>query len=378
MKILIDARLYGLENTGIGRYTMGLVDSLSKVDKKNQYLLLLREKYYRELKLPKNWKKVLCEIKHYSLSEQIKLPRIIKKYSPYLTHFVHFNVPVSFRGKFVVTIHDLLMHRQKGLEATTLPPYAYLAKRLGYKFVFRNAVLNARKIITPSHAVKNEIISYYKSSQEKLAVIYEGVTPLKIGEDTGKVLSKYALKGNYFIYTGNAYPHKNLERLIRAFMSLNKDSNEKYSLAIVCSRDFFTKKLEKTIGKMKAGESIKLLGFVPDSELGTLYKNALAFVSPSLSEGFGLPGLEAMLAGTPALVSDIAVFREVYKDNSIYFDPYSSSLIEKGLREVISLDPTKREEIIRKGEKFARSYSWDKMGRETLKIYESCARLRSG
>src|SRR4030042_6950771 len=135
MKILIDARMYGLENSGIGRYVMNLILELRMLDKKNNYVLLLRNKYYKSLHFPGNWKKILADFRHYTVSEQVKLPEIIRKEKPDLSHFPHFNVPFFYSGKFIVTIHDLTMHFQ-GRNATTLPALPYYAKRLPYKIIF--------------------------------------------------------------------------------------------------------------------------------------------------------------------------------------------------------------------------------------------------
>ena len=175
MKIVIDARLYGLENAGLGRYTMNLISELQKLDTKNQYSVLLRKKYFNRLNFGSNWKKVLVDINHYSLKEQIRLPKIIKDLKPDLVHFLHFNVPVFYKGKYIVTIHDLLMHKQMGLEATTLTPSKYFFKRLGYDLVFANAVKKAVKVIVPSQAVKDEVCYYYKLNPEKVVVTYEGI-----------------------------------------------------------------------------------------------------------------------------------------------------------------------------------------------------------
>src|SRR5258708_40324983 len=112
-------------------------------------------------------------------------------------------------------------------------------------------------------------------------------------------------KQKYFIYTGNAYPHKNLERAIRAAAKM------KITFYIVSSRNVFTKRLEKLIQRLKAKEYVKLLGYVEDSKLKELYKDSVGFIYPSLAEGFGLPGLEAMKAGTLVLSSSIPVFREI-------------------------------------------------------------------
>ena len=173
MKILIDARLYGLENAGLGRYLINLITELSKIDSKDNYILLLRKKYFEELKLPENWKKILADFHHYSLKEQIKLPGVIKSENPDITHFPHFNIPLLYRGKYIVTIHDMLMHKFAGLSATTLPVPFYFLKQVIYKIVFRKAVTGAKRIIVPSRAVKDEVLSYYHISPEKIEVIYE-------------------------------------------------------------------------------------------------------------------------------------------------------------------------------------------------------------
>lgn len=377
MKIVLDARLYGLENTGIGRYTMGLISGLAKIDNKNQYYVLLREKYFNQLNFPSNWKKILADFRHYSFSEQIKLPRLIDKLQPDVVHFIHFNVPLLYKKPFVVTIHDLLMHKQKGTKATTLPAPVYFTKRLGYKAVFGHAVKGSKEIIVPSDAVKKEVERYYKIPSSKITAIYEGVNALPLEKKEQLILGKYGLsKNKYFVYAGNAYPHKNLRRAIEAILALNRNSKEKYLFAIVCARNVFSQKLAKEIKDLGAEEYVKLLGFVPDRELGVLFKNSLAFLYPSLSEGFGLPGLEAILSGSLACVSDIPVFKEIYQENAIYFNPYDASQIEKALRKIIAMDKKDRQNFIEKGQRFAKRYSWDKMAEQTLKVYEDCARLR--
>jgi len=378
MNIVLDARLYGvLENTGIGRYTVGLINGLKRIDNNNQYYVLLREKYFNQLNFPSNWKKVLADFRHYSLAEQIKLPGLINKLQPDVTHFVHFNVPLLYKKPFVVTIHDLLMHKQKGTKATTLPAPIYFTKRLGYKAVFSHAVKGSRKIIVPSEVVKKEVEGYYKIPSSKITAIYEGVDVLPSGKNQEPILRRYGLsKDQYFVYAGNAYPHKNLRRGIEAILALNKNTKEKYLFAIVCARNIFSQKLAKEIKDLKAEEYVKLLGFVPDEQLGVLYRNSLAFLYPSLSEGFGLPGLEAILSGSVACVSDIPVFQEIYQENAIYFNPYDTPEIEKALKKVIEMDEKERQNFIGKGQMFVKRYSWDKMAETTLKVYEDCARLR--
>ncbi len=176
-------------------------------------------------------------------------------------------------------------------------------------------------------------------------------------------------ESNYFLYVGNAYPHKNLERTIKAIVMLTKTSKQEVKFLIVSSRNVFTKRLEKTIKKHGADDYVKLLGYVGDEELDELYKNSLGFLYPSLSEGFGLPGLEAMKAGTVVLASNIPVFKEVYEDKVFYFDPTSVESIEKAMRKVMEMKDEERKGIIDEGKRFVKKYSWEKMARETLEVY---------
>ena len=372
MRILIDGRLYGLENAGLGRYLINLIQELGKLDAKNEYVLLLRKKYFDSLTLPSNWRKVLADFAHYGLKEQIFLPSLIKKQKSDVVHFPHFNVPVFYRGNYVVTVHDMLMHKSVGASATTLPPYLYFFKRLGYRSVFDNAVRSSKKIIVPSLTVKNELVRYYKIPESKVSVTYEGasVKTISTNDDFTQKL--------YFVYAGNAYPHKNLKKLIEATVLLNINTVQPVFLLIASSRGIFTQRLEKTISDQKAGKFVKLLGFVPDEKLFELYKNSVGFVFPSLSEGFGLPGLEAMFSGTLVLASDIPVFKEIYKDNAIYFNPRNAASIKETMEKALKTEPGLRLEKIIKAKDFVKRYSWAKMAGETLKIYESCNSIRPG
>lgn len=371
MKILIDARLYGLENAGLGRYLINLIGELSKIDSENSYILLLRKKYFDELNIPKNWQKVLVDFRHYSLAEQVRLPSIIKSYKPDLVHFPHFNIPYFYSEDYVVTIHDMLMHKFNGLSATTLPWPTYFIKQLVYKNIFKKGVTTSRKIIVPSLAVKKELMDYYHLAETKVEITLEGYDEKmqSIYKPT-PVLEKYGIRTKYFIYTGNAYPHKNLERLVEAMVSLNRQSESKVVLVIASSRNVFTTRLQKRINELKANEFVKLIGFVTDFDLGILYKASVGFVFPSLSEGFGLPGLEAMSCGTLVLASDIPVFKEIYADNAIYFNPLDFYSIQNSMKMALEMSKDKRDALVVSGQKFAKKYSWVKMAKETLKIYE--------
>lgn len=365
MKIVIDGRMYGMENGGIGRYVANLICELQNMDDKNSYVLLLRKEYFNRLNMPDRWQKVLVDTRHYSFSEQIVVNRVLNRIKPDLVHFPHFNVPVLYKGKFVVTIHDLLMHKRRGA-ATTLPLPVYFLKRVGYKTVFENAVNKAGVVIVPTEYVKGEVMKMYPWISAKMKVIYEGVDEniFKARVASGFIRRNRIAKP-YFLYVGNVYPHKNVERLIEAACVVGKN------LVIVTPRNVFRKRLDEYVRKHDAGGLVKFTGYVEDHDLMALYRNATAFVYPSLDEGFGLPGLEAMANKCLLLASDIPVFREVYKNHAIYFNALYYGSIEKAMREALQMKDERKERMISRAFEFVKRYSWEKMARETLRVYES-------
>lgn len=373
MKILIDGRFWGLENAGLGRYTANLVGGLGKIDSKNKYSIMLREKYFNRINLPNNWKKILVDIKHYSLTEQIMLPKIINKINPDLVHFIHFNVPILYHGKYVVTIFDMLMHKRSRIDST-LNSFSYFIKRVGYKFIFNRAVKNSRKIIVDSKFVQDQLARNYEIPAGKIVVTHLGVFDFG-GISHVDVVKKYKINSPYFIYAGNAYSHKNLVNAIYGVVKLAEKRKDSPTFVIVSSRNVFTERLMRYIDSAGLQKYVKVINAVSDSDLVSLYKNSVAFLFPSISEGFGLPGIEAMKAGTILTCSDIPVFREVYEDNAIYFDPKNPSSIEEALEKTCNLTEKDRKVRLEKAREFVKRYSWSKMAKETLKIYESCLSL---
>lgn len=377
MKILIDARLYGLEHAGIGRYVNNLVANLPLVDKKNKYTLILRDKYYKSKDIPISYNRIRGDFQHYSLKEQIFLPKIIKSEKNDLVHFPHFNVPLKINSPFVVTIHDMLMHRQKGFDATTLNPVLYTLKRLGYYRVFKKAIIKSSKIIVPSNVVKDELLNAYDIENNKIIVTYEGLDQnihRQKAPIASATLKKFNVKKPYFIYAGSAYPHKNLYRAIEATSQLNKsmqaDGAQVY-LVLITSKTVFTNRLKSIVNELGAKNWVNILGFVDDSELSALYQESVGFLYPSLSEGFGLPGLEALSVGTMALVSDIPIFKEIYKDAAYYFNPFDYTSIQKAMGDVLKLKKENRKKYDKNASKVLKKYSWKKMAKETTKIYET-------
>ena len=172
MKIGIDVRLW--KQTGVGRYVQELVSNLAKIDQKNHYLLFFAMNEFEEFKLPgPNFEKRIIDIRWHSLKEQIVMPCLLWREHLDLVHFPYFSVPIFYPGKFIVTIHDLILDHFETGKASTLPFFLYKLKRFGYKLVMWIALHRAVKIITVSETTKREIIKHYHLNSEKIAVTYE-------------------------------------------------------------------------------------------------------------------------------------------------------------------------------------------------------------
>ena len=171
MRIGIDARFYGLG--GVGRYSEKLIAHLEKIDQLNDYFVFLRKENF-DLYKPKNprFHKVLADWPVYSLKEQIFLSLKLREYNLDLVHFPHFNVPLFYSGKFVVTIHDLIMHWSSSRASRHNLLFFYF-KKFVYRIVIKSAIRRAQKVIVVSQFIKDEIIKRYKAGPEKITVTHE-------------------------------------------------------------------------------------------------------------------------------------------------------------------------------------------------------------
>lgn len=347
--------MYGPKHTGIGRYTKNLLLALDKLPKfKNYNFSVLVSEFHPELK---NYKQIITKIPHYSWQEQISLPSIIYHLRPKLVHFTHFNKPIFYKGKSVITIHDLIKHFFRGKETTTKKAILYWPKYWLYLILTQINIKN-NFLITPSHYWRDLIIKKFNIKPQKIITTHEAPDPEFLSNKNSILNFKFKIL-NYIIYTGNLYPHKNVDVIIKALKYLPD-----LKLKIICGRDFFFKKYEK---KYKNNPQIEFLGFIPDEKFKELYSKALCLVHPSLMEGFSLTGLESMALGCPVISSDYSCLPEIYQDSVLYFDAKNPKDLANKIK---SLTPGLRAEFIKKGYNHIKKYSWDKTAKETLQFYE--------
>ncbi len=380
MRIGIDCRMFGPKQAGLGRYVQQLVLSLMEIDKKNEYVLFvlantpLAPLNRGELR----FKIVEANIPWYSWEEQIKFPNIIKQEKINLMHFPHWNVPLIYNSPFVVTIHDLIMYHYPRQEASTHGPFVYWLKDRVHRLVVKHAVKKAKHIFVTSEFTKQDVHKTLHVPLNKMTVIYQ--SPFQISnqiqnsppkadapmaQNTKEILNKFKISKPYVLYVGNAYPHKNLEGLLKAWEIFCKKRNCHYQLVLVGKENYFYKRLKSEVRSLK---SVIFTDYVPDDELSVLYQNASLYVFPSLYEGFGLPPLEAMAYGVPVVSSNASCLPEVLGEAALYFDPENyeqmADVIYKGLT-----DENIRFELRQNAVENLKRFDWNFLAKQTLMCY---------
>jgi glycosyltransferase involved in cell wall biosynthesis len=333
-KIVIDAREY---TTSTGRYVFRLVQYLEKIDQSNDYVIH----------------------KEFTFDEQLGLLRQVSALKADLVHFAIVQQPILYHGAVVTTMHDLTTTRFVNPDKKRT---VYALKQLVYKYVTKRVARKSTIVITPSEFVKSEIIDFANVNPNKIVVTHESADPIT---DTPTPLPD--LKNKRFImYVGRPMPHKNLERLIDAF-SLLRSQHPDLVLVLAGKKDGNYRRIEAAISP-KLANHIYFTDYVSEGQLRWLYEQCTAYVFPSLSEGFGLPGLEAMAHGAPVVSSNASCLPEIYGEAAHYFDPLDTQAMADAINEVLS-NKELRQKLISAGTEQVAHYSWQRMAEQTLAAY---------
>lgn len=358
MRIVIDGRESG---TSTGRYVDKLIEHLHKLEPDFEISVLTKTPRIEYLKgIAPTFEIIECNIKEFSFNEQYGLTWQLYGLKADLVHFGMTQQPVLYFGKTVTTIHDLTTIRFKNPAKNW---FIFSFKQTVYKWVIKRVAKKSAKIIVPTDYVKTDVARFSSVAPNKIVVTYEAADRIAVA---AKPLKK--LVGKQFImYVGRPLPHKNLERLVEAFQTL-RHKHPKLILVLVGKKDALYELLEKRLKKQGIG-GIVFTGFVSEGQLRWLYENTAAYVFPSLSEGFGLPGLEAMAHGTPVVSSNATCLPEVYGGAALYFDPQDTVDMARKISKVLD-DPGLTKKLAAAGKTQAAKYSWQKMAGQTLAIYK--------
>lgn len=364
MRILFDHQtfsnqLYG----GISRYFTELIIELEKKPEfqvmisslvtSNYYLLKygLKKRTYLSTLNFKGKKKL------YSLINNSFTKNMLKKQNYDIFHPTYFDpyfLDFVKNKKYVVTAHDMIY------EIFDKESFHHKKIKNDIKIVTQSAT----HIIAVSNNTKSDLIKYYNIDPQKITVVYHGY---KSHQDSITSIHSLMLPSKYVLYVGDRNGYKNFDGMI---MAISKTLSE-YNYFLICAGG---KKISKEEGDLLNSQGIMskvlFLPSVTDQELFHLYRNAIAFLFPSMYEGFGMPILEAMGAGCPVLLSNTSCFPEIAGDAALYFDPYNTDSIYQCLNKFVKSSDM-RDGLIEKGYRRVKKFSWENTCKKTAKVYKN-------
>ncbi len=407
MHLVIDIRFYQPEPFGLAVHIRDLFTELMPLfikDKVFQKVTLIMTKEIVNLDLQKHlvwWQTVqanpkfciyFSSCKYYSLLEQTLFLYEIYKLKPDLVFFFNFNFPILYNKPFVYQILDLTIPKtkSKGLKL-------FLAN-----MVLKQGLKRAKQIIFLSKQTTKEAQEFSKLNffnKEKLdykpnTPIYPGINPLYLSQPSSnpqkaeivglnstkryiqkaKILKKnLGITKDYYLFVSVWRKYKNIERLVEGFEIFNEQQQNQYQLVLAGKIDL---KYPEIIQRVKTSQQYQQGNIIlaleeSDENLILLQDQALAYISPSLSEGFGLTLIEAASRGTLVLCSDIQVFREIIpKKAAIFFDPYNAEAICQSFKEVIKVtsNPKLIQQILKLGYKNSQKYTWQKAAKNIYQV----------
>jgi glycosyltransferase involved in cell wall biosynthesis len=358
--IVIDARI---RPTSTGRYIDRLLEHLQKIDDFHRYTVLVGADDMWQ-PTAKNFHVLRVPYAQFSFNplEQFRFARDLYRLKPDIVHFGMTQQPLAYFGRIVTTSHDTTMYRFVRRGTTPLPLYTI---KMGlYRFLVWWAHRKSDKIIVPTQTVANEFAKLQPFTRKKLVVTYEASEPPM----QTKSEHPAGISGKFLLYVGTAFPHKNLPRLIEAFDILHAAKPD-LKLVLAGKHEKHYDELIAWAKTRPSFENIIFPGFVSDAELKWLYENCAAYVFASLSEGFGLPPLEAMSHGAPVVSNNASCMPEVYGQAAHYFDALKPRDIAAKITEVTE-DSALRTKLIQAGKQQLKKYSWQRMAEETLIVYK--------
>jgi glycosyltransferase involved in cell wall biosynthesis len=285
-------------------------------------------------------------------------------------------LPLVHPMRSVVTVHDLGYHYYP--EAHTLTQNVYL------RWSTRHNARNAIRVLADSEATRRDLVSFYRIREEKVRVVYPGrdetLAPVSDQGLLERVYARHGVTGPYLLYVGTLHPRKNLVRLVQAFANFLRtgdlgatDPAPSLQLVLAGQKGWLYEEIYAQVRKLDLVGHVVFTGYVPDADLPSLLSGALAFVFPSLYEGFGLPVLEAMACGVPVVCSDASSLPEVAGQAALLADPLDIDAWTEALGRV-AVDQDLRRTLRERGLEQVQRFSWRQTAQETLQVLEEAGR----
>lgn len=370
MIIGIDAsRAFLQKRTGIEEYSYQIIKHLRNELAKEQVVLYVRKKQVIDFEIPAMWR--VRTLGWFRLWTQGKLALEMFFHSPDALFVPAHTVPWIHPKETIVTVH--------GLEYEFCPEAYSWWERIYMRWSIRNSCRWASRIVAVSENTKKDLISLYRVPEEKIKVIYEGVSCFKLRANNNQCESnsKHQIPKPYFLFIGRIELRKNVARMIGAFDVFKKKCGTNHKLVLAGKPGYGYEAVAHQVAHAKYRNDIVELGYILEEEKWELLQNADGFLFPSLYEGFGLPVLEAQAVGVPVLTSTTSSLPEVTchvarerRDEepcAIFVHPESAEDIARGI-EKLALDKGFRSAIIESGSRNVARFSWEKCAQEVAEM----------
>ena len=359
----IDVRKIG--DFGIGTYIRNLIGGLAAEGGGHDYLLL-RSRGTDPRTLPPGMESRVERAGLYSPMEPFKLGRSARVAGLDLLHCPHYVTPFMAGCPLAVTIHDLIH--------LLFPEYLPGAAARQYASYFlRRAAKRASVIFTVSEWTKADILEHLPAREDNIVVTHNAVDPAMARtpteEEKESARGRYSLEEPFVLYVGNLKPHKNLATAVEAFARFRRAAGPEWRF-VIAGCDAPDAELGGTIDAAGISDALRFIGFVQWDNLPALYALARIFLFPSIYEGFGLPPLEAMAAGTPVVAANSSSLPEVLGDAALLTDPLDSQSMAEAMEKIES-EAGLRDELVKRGHERVGRFSWEETCRRTLAGYES-------
>jgi len=375
MKILIDAFGIVNETTGVGQYSLQLLNALSEIDNKNEYHICLKKKLNDNhpifnIRDKQNFYFIRDNVSAIGPKKQFYFYKFLRRnrFKFDLFHSLNSELPLYDNIKSVVTFHDLKYVKYPNfLNKFSVIKSGYL------KYTMKKGAEKANKIIAVSRSTKKDIIHLLGIEKDKIVVIYEASNLSMYFQENvisnSEILEKYSIQKPYFLYVGEKRPHKNLEGLIKAFAIYKKKYDSRNSSLVLTGKKYSTyHEYITTAENLGVKDSLIFTGFIPEKYLKTIYSEAEALLLISFYEGFGIPILEAMECGIPVITSNISSMPEVAGGSALLVDPNNIQEIVEKMNDIVN-SRILRKQLIESGLKRVKQFSWILTARQTLKVY---------
>jgi alpha-1,3-rhamnosyl/mannosyltransferase len=363
-RICIDARK--IADFGIGTYIRNLLRSLAEIDESNHYWVLVGRDHRGFVdRLGANFHSFVESSSVYSLRELATVSLALYRLRPDVYHATHYVLPAYLPCPSVVTIHDIIH--------LLYPQFLKNRFALLYaRIMIARSLRLGRRIVTVSESTRDDIQDFFGVDGAEIRVVYNGVEDVfrhRLPPDELQAkLQGFRLRRPYLLFVGNPKPHKNIENLLRAYARALELAPGDVTLACVGDREGGSARLRYLCRSLGVAERVAFLGHVADDDLPALYQGALAFLYPSLYEGFGLPVVEAMASGVPVVTSSSSALRELAEGSADLVNPHDVEDIAKAIVRCLT-SAEHRESMSARGAARSADFDWRTTAERTLEVY---------